>query len=355
MKALILAAGDGTRLQPVTHTTPKPLIPVADKPIIFHIIGAILETGITEIGIVVGARGEKIKRAVGSGVRWGVRISYIKQPKPLGLAHAVHLSQSYVRKEPFLVFLGDNLLEKGIVDATAQFRAKTPAAQVLLSPVKDPCRFGVAELRRGKVVKLVEKPKNPPSNLAIVGVYMFNDCVFGAIKNITPSWRGELEITDAIQYLIRQGCDVESYVIDGWWKDVGELEDLLEANRLMMNNLKPACWGRVDDESRLRGKVLVQRGARVVNSVVNGPAIIGERSEVVNSFFGPFVSLSPEAVISRSYLEDCIVLERASLKNIRSFRSGLAAQRAQISSSTEQDKKLPVLLQETSEVSSGVV
>src|SRR5499427_5512302 len=277
MKGLILSGGKGTRLRPITHTSAKQLVPVANKPVLFYGLEAIAEAGIKDIGIVVGDTHAEIRAAVGDGSRWGVRVQYIEQDAPRGLAHAVKISRDYIGNEPFVMYLGDNLLNKGISNFVREFDTRKPAAQILLTRVPDPQMFGVAQLENGKVIRLVEKPKEPIGDLALVGVYMFGPDVFESVNRIKPSFRNELEITDAIQDLIDRGLTVRPHVVDGWWKDTGKLEDMLEANRLILDTLERRVEGHVDADSRVEGKVVVEAGAIIENSIIRGPAIIGAR------------------------------------------------------------------------------
>jgi len=257
MKGLILSGGKGTRLRPLTYTSAKQLVPVANKPVLFYGIEALAAAGIRDIGIVVGDTEAEIRAAVGDGSRWGVTVTYIPQDAPRGLAHAVLISESYIGRDPFVMYLGDNLLNKGINGFVEDFVREAPAAQILLTRVPDPQMFGVAELQDGRVVRLVEKPKEPKSDLALVGVYMFSPAVFDSVKRIKPSFRNELEITDAIQDLIDRGLDVRPHLVEGWWKDTGKLEDMLEANRLILDTIERRIDGRVDAESRIEGKVII--------------------------------------------------------------------------------------------------
>jgi glucose-1-phosphate thymidylyltransferase len=277
MKGLILSGGKGTRLRPLTYTRAKQLVPVANKPVLFYGIEAIAAAGIGEIGIIVGDTQAEIREAVGDGSRWGVKVTYIEQDAPRGLAHAVLISQDFIGDDSFVMYLGDNLLNKGITPLVDSFRQERPAAQILLARVPDPQMFGVAELAGGKVIRLVEKPPEPRSNLALVGVYMFGPDVFESVRRIRPSLRNELEITDAIQDLIDRGLEVRPHIVDGWWKDTGKLEDMLEANRLILDTIERRVEGQVDERSRIEGKVIVEPGAIVEDSVVRGPAIVGAR------------------------------------------------------------------------------
>ena len=316
MKGLILSGGKGTRLRPLTYTRAKQLVPVANKPVLFYGIEAIAAAGIHEIGIIVGDTQAEIRAAVGDGSAWGVKITYIEQDEPRGLAHAVLISQDFIGDDPFVMYLGDNLLNKGITPLVDAFRREGPAAQILLARVPDPQMFGVAELSDGKVVRLIEKPSVPKSDLALVGVYMFGPAVFDAVRRIRPSFRNELEITDAIQDLIDRGLEVRPHIVDGWWKDTGKLEDLLEANRLILDTLERRVDGEIDARSRIEGKVIVEPGAVIENSVVRGPAIVGARSRIVHAYVGPFTSIMNDVEIRESEIEHSIVLEGSVISDL---------------------------------------
>jgi glucose-1-phosphate thymidylyltransferase len=318
MKGLILSGGKGTRLRPLTYTSAKQLVPVANKPVLFYGIEALAAAGVREIGMVVGDTQAEIRTAVGNGSAWGVTITYIEQDAPRGLAHAVLISEGFINGEPFVMYLGDNLLNKGITGFVEEFVREKPAAQILLARVPDPQMFGVAELADGRVVRLVEKPAEPKSDLALVGVYMFSPAVFDAVKAIRPSFRNELEITDAIQYLIDHGLEVRPHIVDGWWKDTGKLEDMLEANRLVLDRIERRVDGLVDADSRVEGKVIIEAGAVVEHSVVRGPVIIGARARVVNAYVGPFTSIMNDAEIRDSEIEHSIVLEGSTISNLAS-------------------------------------
>jgi len=316
MKGLILSGGKGTRLRPLTYTSAKQLVPIANKPVLFYGIEAIADAGIKDIGIVVGDTHAEIRAAVGDGARWGVRVTYIAQDAPRGLAHAVKISQDFLGQDPFVMYLGDNLLDKGIRHFVEEFDRERPAAQILLTKVPDPQMFGVAELRDGQVVRLVEKPKEWIGDLALVGVYMFGPEVFDAVNRITPSFRNELEITDAIQDLIDHGLTVRPHIVQGWWKDTGKLEDMLEANRLILDTFEPRVDGSVDAESRIEGKVVIEPGAVVERSVIRGPAIIGQGAKIIHSYVGPFTSIMSGVEIEDTEIEHSIVLEGSSLRNL---------------------------------------
>ena len=316
MKGLILSGGKGTRLRPLTYTSAKQLVPVANKPVLFYGIEALVAAGIRTIGIVVGDTHEEIRAAVGDGSTWGVDVTYIQQEAPRGLAHAVLISEQFIGDDPFVMYLGDNLLNKGIVPFVQQFTRARPAAQILLARVPDPQMFGVAELDGDRVVRLVEKPAEPKGNLALVGVYMFSPVVFDSVKQITPSFRNELEITDAIQNLIDRGLVVTPHIVDGWWKDTGKLEDLLEANRLILQTMSPRIDGSVDATSRIEGIVIVEAGAQVEQSTIRGPAIIGERARIINAYIGPFTAVMNDVEITGSEVEHSIILEGSTVTEL---------------------------------------
>lgn len=318
MKGLILSGGKGTRLRPLTFTQAKQLVPVANKPVLFYGIEALKDAGITNIGIIVGDTKEEIIRSVGDGSRWAVNISYIEQEAPLGLAHAVKISEQFLGADPFVMYLGDNILKSGIKSLVEEFSEKRPNSLILLTEVPNPEMFGVAELKNGKVIRLVEKPKDPVSNLALVGVYMFDRHVFEAVKAIKPSWRNELEITDAIQYLVEHGYEVQPHLVTGWWKDTGKIEDILEANRLILESILGEVRGEVDKASKINGQVMIEKGVVVKNSIIRGPAIIGANSEIVDSYIGPFTSIQNKCKISRTEIEHSIVLEGSEISEVGS-------------------------------------
>lgn len=319
MKGLILSGGTGSRLYPLTYTNAKQLIPVANKPILVRVIESIRDAGIDEIGIVVGNTGPKIKEAVGQGGRWGVEVTYIQQDEPLGLAHAVKISRDFLKDERFVMFLGDNVIQGGISPLIAQFAESSWNSQIVLTRIDHPEQYGVAELSDdGRIKRLIEKPKNPPSDLALVGIYMFDASVFEAVESISPSWRGELEITDAIQWLVDQGRAVNPYIHRGWWIDTGRPGDMLEANDLALEEIQYEIEGYVDRDSRVGRRVTVQKGAEIINSVVRGPSIIGENTRIINSYIGPFTSIYHDVIIENSEIEHSMVLENSLISNIES-------------------------------------
>jgi glucose-1-phosphate thymidylyltransferase len=309
LKGLILSGGAGTRLRPITHTSAKQLVPVANKPVLFYGIEALVEAGVTDIGIVIAPEtGDEIRAAAGDGTAFGAEITYITQDRPAGLAHAVLTAEDFLGDSPFVMYLGDNLLAEGIAGLVSTFRANQPDALILLTRVDDPSSYGVAELDGERVVRLVEKPKDPPSDLALVGVYLFGPPIFEAARALEPSWRGELEITEAIDRLIEGGKRVESQVVSGWWKDTGQLADMLEANRLVLEELEPHIDGEVSDDSRVEGRVAVEQGAVITGSVVRGPAIIGQGARISDAFIGPYTSIGEEVEVTHSEIENSILL-----------------------------------------------
>ena len=318
MRGLILSGGKGTRLRPLTFTQAKQLVPVANKPVLFYGIEALQEAGIKDIGIVVGDTKDEIKEAAGDGSRWGLHITYIEQEAPLGLAHAVKISEGFLGDEPFVMYLGDNILKSGIKSLVEEFKEKKLNSLILLTEVPDPRLFGVAELKNGKVVRLVEKPKKPMSNLALVGVYMFDFHVFEAINAIKPSWRNELEITDAIQYLVDKGYEVHPHLVSGWWKDTGKIEDILEANRLILESIVGKIQGNVDESSKINGEVIIEEGVVVQNSIIRGPAIIGAETEIINSYIGPSTAIQERCRIIQTEIEHSIVLEGSEIRDVGS-------------------------------------
>lgn len=317
MKGLLLAGGKGTRLRPFTYTGAKQLVPIANKPILVYAIEDLVSCGITELGIVVGETKEQVVAELGDGARFGARITYIDQPAPLGIAHGVKIAQEFLAGSPFVLFLGDNFLKEGIQAYVERFRRGCHNCMVLLCPVDDPRNFGVAELEGDRLIRVVEKPHHPPSNLAVIGIYFFDAHAIEAVNSIQPSARGELEITDTIQWLIDRGLDVHAETITGRWIDTGKHDDLLEANRLILEDLEPALAGRCDAASKIQGRVVLQEGAVLERSRVQGPAIIGERTRVVNSYIGPFTSIYHDCHIVDTEISGSVVLEHTRIEGVR--------------------------------------
>jgi glucose-1-phosphate thymidylyltransferase len=331
VKALVLAGGSGTRLRPITHTSAKQLVPVANKPVLFYGLEAIRDAGITEVGIVVGDTEPTIRAAVGSGQAFGLEVTYIRQSAPLGLAHAVLVSREFLGEDDFVMYLGDNFIVGGITTLVEEFRASRPDAHIMLTQVADAQQFGVAELDdTGQLVGLEEKPQQPRSDLALVGVYLFTPAVHEAVAALTPSWRGELEITEAIQWLVHHGRKVASTIISGYWKDTGNVTDMLEVNRTVLESVEPTVAGVVDAATELIGRVAIEPGARVSASRIVGPAIIGAGTEVTGSYIGPFTSIAPGCVISDSEIEYSIVLEGASIRGVRRIEASLIGHEVEV-------------------------
>jgi glucose-1-phosphate thymidylyltransferase len=334
MKALILAGGAGTRLRPITHTSAKQLVPVANKPILFYGIEAMVAAGITEIGIIVGDTRAEVMAALGDGSRFGATFTFIPQDAPLGLAHCVLIAADFLGADDFVMYLGDNLLEQDLgafVHAfeTARAGVDAPTAQILLKQVPDPERFGIAELDGdGNVVRLVEKPADPPSDLALVGVYLFDRTIHEAVRAIAPSPRGELEITDAIQWLVDQGKRVRCELLTGWWIDTGKLTPLLEANRLLLEKIETRIDGKVDDTSTIDGRVVIEAGATVTNSTLRGPLVIGAGARISDSFVGPFTAIGDGCEIINSEVEHSVVMERSRVIDIQRLEDSLIGKEA---------------------------
>jgi glucose-1-phosphate thymidylyltransferase len=354
VKALILAGGAGTRLRPITHTRAKQLVPVANKPILYYGLEAIADAGIKQVGIVVGDTAAEVMAAVGDGSEWGVAVTYLPQEAPLGLAHAVLIARDFLGDDDFVMYLGDNLLKQSLREFVDRFeadraRALTPTldagdedslcAQILLKPVPDPHRFGVAELAAdGSVIRLLEKPEQPPSNLALVGVYLFDARIHDAVAAIEPSPRGELEITDAIQWLVDHGLRVRTEVLEGWWIDTGKLTPLLEANRLILETLERRVDGEVDEVSDLDGRVVVEEGAKVERSRIRGPVIIGAGTTVTDSFIGPFSAIGRRCVIEGSEIEHSVVLDDCRVLRAGRLEDSLLGHQVEVTRSERRPK-----------------
>src|SRR4051794_18138136 len=315
MKGLILAGGAGTRLRPITHTSAKQLVPIANKPILFYVIEQLAAAGVKDIGIVIGETGGEIRAAAGDGSQFGVEITYIEQDAPRGLAHAVLTAEAFIGDSPFVMYLGDNLLRDGITALVDTFRSDEPDALILLTPVPDPENYGVAELDDGRVSRLVEKPKEPATDLALVGVYMFTPHVFEAARAIEPSWRDELEITDAIQQLVDRGLRVDPHIVHGWWKDTGQVHDMLEANRLILDDLEERIDGELVD-CRVEGRVSIAEGARLERSTVRGPAIIGRGSVITDAYIGPYTAIAEDVTVAGAELEHSIVMAGSEVRDL---------------------------------------
>jgi glucose-1-phosphate thymidylyltransferase len=361
MKGLILSGGAGTRLRPITHTSAKQLVPVANKPILFYGIEDMATAGITDIGIIIGDTGDEIRAAAGDGSRWGVRITYIPQDEPLGLAHCVLIARNFLGDDDFVMYLGDNMLQQGLTEFVERFdaarsadAADPPAAQILLAHVDDPRQFGVAAIDdAGNVLQLVEKPADPPSDLALVGVYLFDRRIHEAVAAIKPSDRGELEITDAIQWLLDHGCTVLHDVLAGWWIDTGKKDPLLESNRRILELLEPANHGSADAASSIEGRVVIEKDAEVIGSRVRGPAIIGEGTKIVNSYVGPFTSIAADCVVEDSEIEHSVVLEHSRIAGIAGIADSLIGREVQVTRTEQRPRALRLMLGDHSTVDLG--
>jgi glucose-1-phosphate thymidylyltransferase len=351
MKALVLSGGAGTRLRPITHTSAKQLVPIANKPTLFYGLEAIRDAGVTDVGIIVGDTAPEIMAAVGDGSALGISVTYIRQDAPLGLAHCVLIARDFLGDEEFVMYLGDNFIVGGITELVEEFKTEKPDAQILLTRVDNPSQFGVAELGEdGRVHSLVEKPKEPKSDLALVGVYMFGPSIHEAVNAIKPSSRNELEITDAIQWLIDSGRHVRPHLVTGYWKDTGRIEDMLECNRKVLESLEPAVRGTVDAESKLVGRVVIEEGASIVRSTVRGPAIIGRGTTVVDTYVGPFTSIYHSCLIERTEVEHSIVLESTHIADIQRIEDSLIGKEVELSRSIAHPKALRLMLGDHSRV-----
>lgn len=354
MKALILSGGKGTRLRPLTYTGAKQLVPVANKPILWYGIESIVNAGITEIGIIISPEtGEEIQVQTGIGEQFGAKITYIIQEQPLGLAHAVKVAQPFLADSPFIMYLGDNLIQDGLASFLATFQTQKLDGLILLRQVKNPTAFGVAKVdEKGRVLQLLEKPKVPPSNLALVGVYFFSPAIHHAIANIHPSPRGELEITDAIQALIDSQKIVESVQLQGWWLDTGKKDDLLEANRIILDtNLMSQNQGKIDEQSKISGRVNIQKNSTIINSIIRGPVIIGENCHIENCFIGPYSSIGNGVTLIDADLEHTVILEGAKILDIHQrIVDSLIGRRAKVEMAPQRPKALRLMVGDDSHI-----
>ncbi|MCK5504559.1 MAG: glucose-1-phosphate thymidylyltransferase [Thermodesulfovibrionia bacterium] len=353
MKAIILSGGRGTRLRPLTYSGAKQLVPVANKPILFYCIDNIVQAGIKDVGIIISPEtGQEIRDAVGDGGRWGVNIKYITQDVPGGLAHAIKTAGDYLADSPFVMYLGDNLIGTGIDKFVNEFRNNSPEALILLKEVDNPKQFGVADVSEdGNVVRLIEKPDVPPSNLALVGIYIFSPKIHEAIERIRPSKRGELEITDAIQELINMGCNVESFVLDMWWLDTGKKDDMLTANVIVLDEwLKESISGEVDDKSKILGRVSIGKGSVVRESRIRGPVIIGENAVIENAFIGPYTSIGNNSKVIRSSVEHSVIMDGSELRDIERLEESLIGRGVKIFKNNTMHKALRLMVGDDSVV-----
>lgn len=360
MKGLILSGGAGTRLRPITYTSAKQLVPVANKPILFYGIEAMVEAGITEIGIIVGDTRDEIKAAVGDGSSWGINVTYIPQESPEGLAHCVLIAHEFLGDDDFVMYLGDNMLQQGLTEFVERFESarraageprlgeavgSVPVAQILLARVDDPRQFGVAELTAdGDVVRLVEKPENPPSDLALVGVYLFDRTINTAVRSIAKSPRGELEITDAIQWMLDEGMTVRHEVLEGWWLDTGKKDPLLESNRRVLETIERRIDGTTDADSLIEGNVIVEAGATVTGSRISGPAVIGAGTTVTNSYIGPFTSIAENCEVRDSELDHSVVLASSRILSVPRLTDSLIGRNAEVSHTVHKPRAVRLML-----------
>ena len=351
MKGLVLAGGAGTRLRPITYTSAKQLVPVANKPILFYGLEQLRDAGVTDIGIIVGDTAAEIQAAVGDGSALGIHATYIRQDQPLGLAHAMLTAADFLGDEDFAMFLGDNLIEGGIGHLVDAFTRDRPAAQLLLKQVPDPQHFGVAVLGPdGRIERLVEKPTDPPSDLALVGVYLFTSAILDAARRIEPSWRGELEITDAVQRLLEDGETVRASTVEGWWLDTGKKDELLDANRIVLGGLTGRIDGEVDDASEVIGAVVVEAGARLVGSRVRGPAVIGAGTVLEDAYIGPFTSIGVDCHISRTEIEYSVVMAGCQVSDIPRIEGSLLGREVSIRPTDRRPAAYKLLLGDHSQV-----
>jgi len=353
LKGLVLSGGKGTRLRPLTHTAAKQLVPVANRPILYYVLDNLLEAGIRNVGVIISPEtGKAIQEAIGDGSNWGIKLRYILQVQPLGLAHAVKVARPFLGASPFVMYLGDNLIGSSINSFRESFEKTNADASILLKEVSNPSRFGIAEInRRGQVSRLVEKPKHPRSNLALVGIYFFSPRIHEAIDRIQPSDRGELEITDAIQELLQQGCKVLSHQLESWWLDTGKKDDLLTANSIVLDEwVKRQLLGEVDEKSQMIGRIRLGTNSKVTNSTIRGPVVIGDNVLIESSFIGPFTSVGNGCQILSSVMEHCVLLENARLEHIDRLEDSLVGKNSAVVKNRGNHHALRLMIGDDSEV-----
>ncbi|OYT61241.1 glucose-1-phosphate thymidylyltransferase [Thermoplasmatales archaeon ex4484_30] len=350
MKGLILSGGYGTRLRPLTYSQQKQLIPVGNKPILFYAIEDVIEAGVKDIGIIVGPNKEQVIEMVRSK-KWGANIEFIYQPEPKGLAHAIIVAEEYLNNEAFVMYLGDNILKEGIAEHVNDFIKSKAEASILLTEVPNPEEFGIAQLNeKNEIVKLIEKPKKPPSNFAVIGIYMFRPAIFKAVKEIKPSWRNQLEIVDAIQWLIDNGYKVKSSFVKGWWKDTGKPEDIIHANRLVLDEIEETKNFGVLKNSKINGRVIIEKNAIIENSLVKGPAIIGENSKIVKSYIGPYMSIGNNCEILDTEIEDSVIMEGTKIKGVGRITESLIGKNVKIVKNNDLPRGHKLIVGDNSEV-----
>jgi glucose-1-phosphate thymidylyltransferase len=352
MKALVLAGGKGARLRPLTYTVAKQLIPVGNRPILYYVMDQIAHVGITDVGIIISPEtGHDVQESLTSNP-WGFTFTFIPQGQPLGLAHAVKTAQPFLQSGPFLMYLGDNLLGQDLTGFVKAFEKEKPAALILLKEVEHPEIFGVAEVDgNGRIKRLVEKPKDPPSNLALVGTYLFSPAIHDAIAEITPSWRGELEITDAIQKLLERGQTVQSFTLNSWWLDTGKKDDLLEANRVVLDEwIQRDLQGDIDAESQIVGRVRIEAGAHITRSTIRGPAVIGRGATITDAFIGPYVSIGNDCTISSTTLEHCVIMNTVSIEGVERLEDSILGRHSTVRQLTGKHNALRLMIGDDAEV-----
>jgi glucose-1-phosphate thymidylyltransferase len=353
LKGLVLSGGKGTRLRPLTHTAAKQLVPVANRPILYYVLDNLQDAGIHDVGIIISPEtGKAIEEAVGDGHTWGMKVVYILQNEPLGLAHAVKVARPFLGTDPFIMYLGDNLIGSGIGGFCETFEKSNADASILLKEVDNPSSFGIAEINgQGQVQRLVEKPKNPHSNLALVGIYFFSARIHGAIDRIRPSGRGELEITDAIQELLQQGFNVLSHKLDSWWLDTGKKDDLLTANSIVLDEwVKRQLLGEVDEESQVSGRVRLGKDSTVTRSTIRGPVVVGDNVQIENSFIGPFTSIGNGCRIVSSVMEHCVLLENARIEHVDRLEDSLVGKGSSVIKNRGNHQAYRLMIGDDSEV-----
>jgi glucose-1-phosphate thymidylyltransferase len=341
MKGIILHGGHGTRLRPLTHTGPKQLLPIANKPMSQYCLESIKKTGIEEIAIIIGGIGsDKVKEYYGNGERFGVKITYIPQDYPKGIAHAINLCEDFVANEKFLVFLGDNIIQKNIDDISKKFENSNDDASILLCEVDNPSRFGIADVKDGQIIKIIEKPKTPPTNLAVTGIYFLTPKIFQIFKKLKPSWRNELEITDALQMLLEEGNKITYHTITDYWKDTGTPEDIINANKEILTNMEPFFHGVKEENVIINGKVIVKEGTKIKkNCQITGPVIIGKNCILEeNTIIGPNTSIGDNSKISKSDIQDSIIMNDCEIKTSVKIRNSIISANSKIESAGNEEK-----------------